>query len=201
MIESRIANRESRRGESRAVVHTALPLPLYRRGKVRDIYALEGSLLIVATDRLSAFDHILPTPIPDRGRVLTQLSAFWFGRTGEIVPNHMVTADSAEIAALVPQLADVSPEVWQGRLMLVRRCHRIDVECVVRGYLAGSAWQEYQQTGAVAGIPQPAGLRSGDALPAPILTPATKATHGHDDNITCDQMAEVVGSQTATLLR
>lgn len=187
--------------EARPVVQTALSLPLYTRGKVRDVYAADGYLLIVATDRLSAFDHVLPTPIPDKGRVLTQLSAFWFERTRDLVPNHLVSTDLAEIVELVPETGQADPEILAGRTMLVRLCVRFDVECVVRGFITGSAWDEYRRGGTVAGIVLPAGLRNGDRLPEPIFTPATKAAHGHDQNISFEQMAHIVGSETAASLR
>jgi phosphoribosylaminoimidazole-succinocarboxamide synthase len=179
-----------------------LDLPLALRGKVRDVYEVgPQTLLIVATDRLSAFDHVLPTPIPDKGRVLTQLSAFWFDRLGPLAPHHMRSATYEEIAAAVPALRAVRREAYDGRAMLVRRCERIDVECVVRGYLTGSALEEYARTGSVAGIRVPAGLRNGDRLPEPIFTPATKASHGHDVNITFAQMEEMLGPRTAARLR
>lgn len=187
--------------EAHSVVQTALSLPLYTRGKVRDVYAVDGYLLIVATDRLSAFDHVLPTPIPDKGRVLTQLSAFWFERTRDLVPNHLVSTDLAEIVELVPETGQADPEILAGRTMLVRLCVRFDVECVVRGFITGSAWDEYRRGGTVAGIVLPAGLRNGDRLPEPIFTPATKAAHGHDQNISFEQMAHIVGSETAASLR
>lgn len=187
--------------EAHSVVQTALSLPLYTRGKVRDVYAADGYLLIVATDRLSAFDHVLPTPIPDKGRVLTQLSAFWFERTRDLVPNHLVSTDLVEIVELVPETGQADPEILAGRTMLVRLCVRFEVECVVRGFITGSAWDEYRRGGTVAGIVLPAGLRNGDRLPEPIFTPATKAAHGHDQNISFEQMAHIVGSETAASLR
>lgn len=187
--------------EARSVVQTALSLPLYTRGKVRDVYAADGYLLIVATDRLSAFDHVLPTPIPDKGRVLTQLSAFWFERTRDLVPNHLVSTDLVEIVELVPETGQADPEILAGRTMLVRLCVRFEVECVVRGFITGSAWDEYRRGGTVAGIVLPAGLRNGGRLPEPIFTPATKAAHGHDQNISFEQMAHIVGSETAASLR
>ena len=172
---------------------TALPLPLVARGKVRDVYALgEDRLLIVATDRLSAFDHVLPTPIPDKGRVLTLLSAFWFERTATLVPNHLLTLDLRPLGL---------PDELQDRAMVVRRARRIDVECVVRGYLAGSAWEEYRERGTVGGVALPAGLRPGDRLPEPLFTPATKAAAGHDENITVARLADLVGPALAHELR
>lgn len=172
---------------------TALPLPLVARGKVRDVYALgEDRLLIVATDRLSAFDHVLPTPIPDKGRVLTLLSAFWFERTAALVPNHLLTLDLRPLGL---------PDELQDRAMVVRRARRIDVECVVRGYLAGSALEEYRERGTVGGVALPAGLRPGDRLPEPLFTPATKAAAGHDENITVARLADLVGPALARELR
>src|SRR5205807_691713 len=147
-----------------------LDLPLFSRGKVRDIYDLGEHLLIVATDRLSAFDAVLPAGIPDRGRVLTGLSAFWFGRLRDIVPNHFISTDPATF----PPAVHAQRQMLAGRSMLVRRLRPIGIECVVRGYLAGSAWKEYAATGALGGEPLPAGLRMGSRLPAPVFTPATK---------------------------
>ena len=195
-VESRITNHESRE-----VLQTSLPLPLYRRGKVRDVYETGRDLLIVATDRISAFDHVLPTPVPDKGRVLTSLSAFWFSRTASIVANHMMAWDPDEIVRRVPGVDAATLPVLAGRAMLVQRCERIDVECVVRGYLTGSAWEEYRRTGAVAGVALPPGLRNGDALPEPIFTPATKAATGHDANITYADLIEMVGGPVAGDLR
>ncbi len=176
-----------------AVMEVNLGLPRFSRGKVREVYDLGDQLLIVATDRLSAFDCVLPTGIPDRGRVLTGLSAFWFECLRGIVPNHYVTIDpEAFPRALRPHRAIVS-----GRAMLVERCRRIDFECVVRGYLAGSAWQEYRATGRACGAALPAGLHAGSRLPEPIFTPATKADAGHDENITAAHLARALGEPLA----
>ena len=184
------------------VSESRLDLPLAVRGKVRDVYEVDSQmLLIVATDRLSAFDHVLPTPIPDKGRVLTRLSAYWFGVLRPLVDHHMRSADFEAIAAAVPALRSVPRDAYDGRTMLVRRCERVDVECVVRGYLTGSALEEYARTGSVAGIRLPAGLRNGDQLPEPIFTPATKAAHGHDVNITFEEMGNMLGAPTAMRLR
>ncbi len=180
-----------------AITQTSLALPLYRRGKVRDVYEAGPRLLIVASDRISAFDHVLPTPVPDKGRVLTALSAFWFTRTRHIIPNHMITAEPGVIMTDVPGLGEDDLPALAGRSMLVHRCERIDVECVVRGYLTGSAWEEYRRAGAVAGIPLPAGLRNGDPLAEPIFTPATKAASGHDANITSAMVVDVLGEAVA----
>lgn len=171
------------------LLRTDLPLPRFGTGKVRDTYDLGDRLLMVTTDRLSAFDCVLPNGIPGKGRVLTRLSAFWFGRTGEIVPNHLLSADVADL----PEAARPHAEELADRFMIVRKAQRIDYECVVRGYLAGSAWQEYQESGAVCGVRLPAGLRQADKLPEPIFTPATKSDSGHDINISLDEMKRVIG--------
>jgi phosphoribosylaminoimidazole-succinocarboxamide synthase len=178
-----------------AVLQTHLgDLPV-RRGKVRDVYELGDRLLLVASDRISAFDWILPTGIPDKGRVLTQISAFWFARLGE--PHHMLATDAGEF--------DLPPEIDRaplaGRAMLVRKTEVVPIECVVRGYLSGSGWKEYRQDGTVCGIRLPGGLRESDPLPEPIFTPATKAESGHDINITFDAMAALVGRETSEELR
>jgi len=165
------------------------------RGKVRDIYDLGDQLLIVATDRLSAFDVVLPTPIPDKGKVLTQISLFWFDLLQDVVPNHVLSSDNfpAPFAAHRDQLA--------GRSMLVRKTNPLPVECVVRGYLSGSGWKEYTATGRVCGISLPPGLRESDKLPEPIFTPATKAATGHDENISFDHAADLVGRPLAEKVR
>jgi phosphoribosylaminoimidazole-succinocarboxamide synthase len=170
-------------------------LPLLHRGKVRETYAVgDDRLLLVATDRLSAFDVVFDQPIPDKGRVLTQLSAWWFDRLAPLGPTHFLSADADELppAARAPELA--------GRVTLARRAERIDAECVVRGYLAGSGWTEYRSTGMVGGHALPEGLREADRLPEPIFTPSTKAEVGHDENITRAQLAEMVGSDLAAEL-
>ncbi len=168
-----------------------------RRGKVRDLFDAGSSLLIVATDRISAFDYVLGSGIPDKGKVLTQLSAFWFARTTGIVPNHLLGTDPATFP---PQFA-AHAELLAGRAMLVRKTTPFPIECVARGYLSGSGWKDYQQTGAVCGVRLPPGLRESDRLPEPIFTPATKAASGHDINITEAQAAELVGQETLTELR
>ena len=167
------------------------------QGKVRDVYAADGSLLIVATDRISAFDYVLGSGIPDKGRVLTQLSAFWFAQTSDIVPNHLRTTRPEDYPAGLRRHANV----LRGRSMLVRRTEPIPIECIARGYLSGSAWKEYQQTGRVSGIALPAGLRESDRLPEPIFTPATKASSGHDINISEDEAARLVGRDLVDRLR
>jgi len=174
-----------------ALTETHIELPLFSRGKVRDTYQIDAErLLMVTTDRISAFDYVLPTGIPDRGRVLTQLSAFWFGRTADVVENHLLGTTRE---GLPPEL--------EGRCMVVKRARRIDFECVVRGYLAGSAWAEYRKAGTMAGEPLPSGLRESDRLPEPIFTPATKADTGHDENITFDRMRGETGEELAERLR
>jgi phosphoribosylaminoimidazole-succinocarboxamide synthase len=170
-------------------------LKLRARGKVRDIYELGDQLLIVATDRLSAFDVVLPTPIPDKGPVLTQLSLFWFEKLASIVPNHVISGDN--FAGVLASYADS----LQGRAMLVRRTEPVPIECVVRGYLSGSGWKDYQKTGSVCGIALPAGLRESDRLPEPIFTPSTKATSGHDENISFDETVARIGQPLAQKLR
>lgn len=178
---------------------TSLPgIAPFARGKVRDIYTLDGDqLLMITTDRISAFDAVLPTPIPDRGKVLNQLSAFWFQRTSHIVPNHVVTSDvNAYPAALHP-----FQDVLAGRSMLVRRTRRIDVECVARGYISGSAWSEYKQQGTACGIQLPAGLIESQQLSEPIFTPAIKAQTGHDENISFERLVSLVGARLAEQLR
>ncbi|QJA05608.1 phosphoribosylaminoimidazolesuccinocarboxamide synthase [Thermosulfurimonas marina] len=169
-------------------------LPLASRGKVRDIYDLGDRLLIVATDRISAFDVVLPTPIPDKGRILTQMSLFWFDFLKEIVPNHLLTADPEEF----PEILKPYREILAGRSMLVRKARVLPVECIVRGYLTGSALKEYQETGRVCGLPLPPGLREADRLPEPLFTPSTKAEQGeHDVNITFEECARIIGEDLA----
>jgi phosphoribosylaminoimidazole-succinocarboxamide synthase len=169
-------------------------LTLRGRGKVRDIYELGDRLLIVATDRLSAFDVVLPTPIPDKGRVLTQLSLFWFEKLAGVVPNHIVSAKDFS-GELAPHAAALD-----GRAMLVRKTEPVPIECVVRGYISGSGWKDYQKTGAICGIPLPPGLRESDRLPEPIFTPSTKATTGHDENISFDETVSRIGRPLADRL-
>lgn len=183
----------------KTLLESNLPdLPLISRGKVRDIYAVGSNLLLIASDRISAFDHILATGIPNKGRILTQLSAFWFGKLASVVPNHMISTKVEEYPA---ELAAYR-ETLEGRSMLVKRAEMFPVECVVRGYLSGSGWKDYQSTGVVGGIRLPAGLRESDKLPEPIFTPATKAADGeHDENITFDQMVDQIGRADAEELR
>ncbi len=167
------------------------------KGKVRDLYALGDALLIVATDRVSAYDVILGEGIPGKGRVLTQISRFWFEKLREIVPSHYVTTDLDSF----PEPFRSHRALLEGRSMLVTRAKRYDVECVVRGYLAGSGWKEYQASGAVCGVKLPSGLKLSSKLPEPIFTPATKATEGHDENIDFDRMVALVGADVAERLR
>lgn len=177
-----------------------LPFPLLSEGKVRSMYDLGERLLLVATDRISAFDCILPNPIPDKGAVLTQLSAFWFARTREIADNHLLASDPDEVIARAPELGPTRSE-WSHRGMLVRRAEPFPVECVVRGFISGSAWKEYREGGTLAGEPLPEGLQESSELPDPIFSPATKALEGHDENITFEQMCEIVGRETGERLR
>jgi phosphoribosylaminoimidazole-succinocarboxamide synthase len=165
------------------------------RGKVRDIYDLGDQLLIVATDRLSAFDVILPTPIPDKGRVLTQLSLFWFDLLKDVIPNHVLSATD------FPAPFDKFKDELAGRSMIVRKTAPLPIECVVRGYVSGSAWKDYRATGKISGIALPTGLRESDHLPEPIFTPATKAATGHDENISFEQAAALIGRELAEKVR
>jgi phosphoribosylaminoimidazole-succinocarboxamide synthase len=179
---------------------TDLPLPLFIRGKVRDTYALGDRLLIVATDRISAFDVVLPGGIPDKGQVLNQLSAFWFAQTRNIIPNHLIEVVD-DVKSLDPYWPKgrrtAYPSYLARRSMIVKKVQRISVECVVRGYLAGSAWTEYQQAGTVCGISLPEGLKESQKLPRPIFTPTTKAETGHDQPLTMAEMEELVGKAQA----
>jgi phosphoribosylaminoimidazole-succinocarboxamide synthase len=177
----------------------ALGLPLVHRGKVRDSYAAgNGRLLLVASDRLSAFDRVLPNGVPDKGRVLNRLSAFWFGQTGGLMANHLVSADWTEIARWTG--VDAANTALAGRSMLVKRAERIDVECVVRGYLAGSGWSEYRAQGTLAGEPLMPGLQEGQELPRPAFTPAIKNEHGHDENISVARLRSLAGAEMARRL-
>jgi phosphoribosylaminoimidazole-succinocarboxamide synthase len=167
------------------------------RGKVRDVYDLGTTLLLIATDRLSAFDCVFPDPIPDKGKVLNQLSAFWFERTRQVVPNHVIATD----AAAFPDALRVHQTTLAGRSTLARKLDMLPIECVARGYLAGSGWKEYVARGTICGVRLPAGLKESDALPEPIFTPATKAESGHDENISFDTAAKIVGGETAERVR
>ncbi|MSO22473.1 MAG: phosphoribosylaminoimidazolesuccinocarboxamide synthase [Acidobacteria bacterium] len=179
-------------------LETALPrLTPFGRGKVRDIYAVGDQLLIVATDRISAFDYILGSGIPQKGRVLTQISLFWFEMMKDIIPNHLVSASLRDYPAELAEYASL----LEGRSMLVKKAKPFPVECVARGYLSGSGWKEYQQKTSVCGIPLPKGLVESSQLPEPIFTPATKATSGHDENIPFERMSALVGADNAQRLR
>jgi phosphoribosylaminoimidazole-succinocarboxamide synthase len=178
------------------VWETSLPgIQFLNRGKVRDLYELDGRLLIVATDRLSAFDVVLPTPIPDKGRVLTQLSLFWFDLLREIIPNHLLTA-----ADFPPELKAYRAQL-DGRTMVCQKTKPLPIECVVRGYLSGSGWKDYRATGKICGISLPAGLRESERLPKAIFTPSTKATAGHDENISFDDAVLRIGGELAEHVR
>src|SRR3984885_8281581 len=181
------------------VLQTYFPdLKLHASGKVRDVYQIDDERrLFVATDRISAFDYVQATGIPQKGRVLTQISLFWFDFLSDIVPNHLVTAEVEQY----PQALQKYAEVLRGRSMIVQRAEMFPVECVVRGYISGSAWKEYKATGKVCGIELPAGLRESEAFPEPIFTPATKEVSGHDENISFARMCEILGSETSSTLR
>jgi phosphoribosylaminoimidazole-succinocarboxamide synthase len=170
-----------------------------RSGKVRDLFEVGDRLLLVASDRLSAFDVVLPTPIPDKGRVLTSLSRFWFDQTADIIPNHLLATDPAELPAGFTD--EAGRRELRGRMMLCRRAQVLPVEVIVRGYVAGSGWKDYRRTGAICGIELPEGLRESDRLPSPIFTPSTKAEVGHDENIGFDAMVALVGAATAEQVR
>src|SRR5579871_5913980 len=180
------------------ILNTELPgIERHAKGKVRDVYHVDGRLLIVATDRISAFDYILPTGIPDKGRVLTQISIFWFDFLRDLTPTHFITADVNEYPGPLPEFRTQ----LEGRSMLVKRAKMVEIECVARGYLAGSGWKEYKTNGTVCGIRLPAGLRESDKLPEPIFTPATKAASGHDENISFDRMVQLAGRELSEQLR
>jgi phosphoribosylaminoimidazole-succinocarboxamide synthase len=180
------------------ILETDLPgVARHARGKVRDVYSVDNRLLIVATDRISAFDYILQSGIPDKGRVLTQLSIFWFDFLRDVTPTHFLTARVEDYPAPLPQFGDQ----LEGRSMLVKRAQMIDIECVARGYLSGSGWKEYRERGTVCGIALPAGLRESDKLPEPIFTPATKAQTGHDENVSFGHVASLIGEGLAARLR
>ena len=187
--------------DATAVAESQLPLPLVHQGKVRDVYDAGGGLLLmVATDRVSAFDVILPQPIPRKGEVLTQLTAWWLDSLSDRIDHHLISVDPDEMVDRVPALAD-SREAWSARSMLVHRTEPVLVECVVRGYISGSAWQEYRTSGALAGEPLPEGLVESDRLEQPIFSPATKAQTGHDENIPFSGVIERLGDEVANRLR
>jgi phosphoribosylaminoimidazole-succinocarboxamide synthase len=177
---------------NQAVRSTDIPgIPLFRRGKVRDVYDLGDALLIVATDRISAFDVIMEDPIPGKGKLLTELSKFWFDKTRHIINNHIISTDPSEY----PSILSPYHALLEGRSMLVKKTKPLPIECVVRGYLAGSGWKEYQHSGTICGIVLPSGLQQSQELPEPIFTPATKAEEGHDENISLEQAIELCGKR------
>ena len=182
---------------NKPLVRLELPLPLLYSGKVRELYGLDDKILMVATDRISAFDHILPTAIPDKGKILTQISAFWFGYTGEIVPNHLLSADVRDL----PESLASFREILRDRMMIVKKTKKIDIECVVRGYLAGSGWKEYQERNSICGVKLPAGLKESEKLPSPIFTPATKEETGHDENIDQKELEKRIDKALAERLK
>ena len=182
-----------------ALARTDLPLPLVRRGKVRDVYAAGDSLLLVTTDRISAFDVVMDQAIPYKGAVLTQLTAWWLKQLANRVPNHLISADTDEIIRSVPELAPYAPQL-AGRTMLCVHADVVPIECVIRGYISGSAWKEYRALGTLAGEPLPAGYVESDRLDPPIFSPATKAESGHDENITIARVRSEVGEETAAEL-
>jgi phosphoribosylaminoimidazole-succinocarboxamide synthase len=186
---------------STTIFEADLPIPLYRRGKVRDTYDLGDKLLIVSTDRISAFDVVLPCAIPCKGLVLNQLSCFWFQRTSHIIPNHLRAAiyDTSELERFLPEKVAL-PDYLAGRSMVVTKAERVPVECVVRGYLSGSAWAEYKESGTVCGITLPPNLKESQRLPEPIFTPTTKADSGHDQPLTEKMLKDLVGEELARVL-
>jgi phosphoribosylaminoimidazole-succinocarboxamide synthase len=186
---------------NRTLAQSRLPLPLLRRGKVREVYEIDAEhLLLVASDRVSAFDVIMHEPVPHKGAVLTQISAFWFEQLGAVFPSHYVTARTSDILRRVPALRGYEQEI-SGRAMLVRRTEPVAFECVVRGYLSGSAWAEYRAQGTLAGEPLPSGLIESSRLEPPLFSPATKAESGHDTNVTFDAVSRALGPQVANQLR
>ncbi len=186
---------------TQTLMASTLPLPVFRRGKVREVYEVDSQrLLIVTSDRISAFDVVLPDAIPHKGRVLTQISAHWFRAPADITPSHFITADADRIIAALPELAD-HQEQLEGRAMLVRRTEPVAFECVVRGYLTGSAWQEYRRSGTLAGEQLQPGLLNASPLAPPLFSPATKATTGHDENVTFDRMRAELPAGLAERLR
>lgn len=181
-----------------ALMRTDMPgVPLLARGKVRDVYDLGDKLLIVATDRISAFDCVMPNGIPGKGKILTEMSLFWFGLVGDIIPNHLVTSSVDEYPENLKQYRDQ----LEGRSMLVVKAERIDVECIVRGYISGGGWREYKKTGAVCGIVLPGGLKESERLPESIFTPSTKAETGHDENVSFDEVVSMIGKERAREIR
>lgn len=168
-------------------------LPLFKRGKVRDVYDLGESLLVIATDRISAFDVIMPNPVPSKGHILSSISSFWFDKTRHIIQNHLITS----VVDKFPEVCRPFTEMLRGRSMIVRKTQALPIECIVRGYIAGSGWNEYQKSGAICGIELPRGLRESQRLPSPLFTPSTKAEQGHDQNITFAEVERLVGPDVA----
>ncbi len=186
---------------STTISKTKLSLPLFCRGKVRDTYNLDGMLLIISTDRLSAFDVVLPDPIPDKGRVLNQLSCFWFQKTSHVMPNHLLSpVDNIDSLASYFSDKEQPPDYLAGRSMITLKAERVPVECVVRGYISGSAWAEYSKTGTISGLTAPKGLQESQELPQPIFTPTTKAEAGHDEPLSKKELENLVGKPTAAKL-
>ena len=183
------------------ISETKLPLPLFCRGKVRDTYKLDGMLLIISTDRLSAFDVVLPDPIPDKGRVLNKLSCFWFEKTSHVMPNHLVASVDAvdSLRSYLPN-KNAPPDYLVGRSMITLKAERVPVECVVRGYISGSAWAEYKKSGTISGVATPKGLQESQELPQPIFTPTTKAETGHDEPLSKKELENLLGKTTASRL-
>lgn len=180
------------------IINVNLPsIPLFKRGKVRDVFDLGDKLLIVATDRISAFDSVIPTPIPDKGKILNMLSLFWFDHTKKIIDNHVVTADVKKYPKELQKYSDILDK----RSVIGKKANLIEIECVVRGYLSGSAWAEYKEKGSVSGIKLPSGLKESSRLPEPIFTPSTKASTGHDINITESEMRKIVSDKVADVLK
>lgn len=186
---------------SAAIEITELPFPIVRRGKVRDVYDVGSDrLLIVATDRISAFDVVMPQPIPYKGAVLTQITVWWLSQGGPFAPNHLISANDEEIAKALPDIADAR-DIWGQRSMLVKKTQPLPFECVVRGYISGSAWKEYAASGTLAGEQLPAGLTESAEMAVPVFSPATKAEEGHDENVTFDRVMEVLGARHAEYIR
>lgn len=197
-MKTLLSNNSSEVSVEKALLKTEIPgIPLLARGKVRDVYDLGERLLIVATDRISAFDCVMPNGIPGKGKILTEMSLFWFDYVSDIVPNHLITA---EIDNFPAELAQYRDQI-EGRSMLVRKAKRIDVECIVRGYLSGSGWREYRETGAISGINLPPGLIESQRLPSNIFTPSTKADTGHDENVSYEFVVDMIGSEQASEIK
>ena len=190
-------NKEFEAMRREVVVETNLPFGERRKGKVRDIYSFDDKLLIIATDRISAFDYVLPDPIPNKGVYLTQLSLFWFKKMESIIGNHVITGDIDEYPDTLHQYR----EILRDRSMLVRKAEVFPIECIVRGYLSGSGWKSYRETGEICGIKLPSGLKESEQLSEPIFTPSTKAASGHDENISFERMQEIIGRDYAQQLR